>query len=450
MRNHVLTTAALLAASGLSPALAQTGTTAVPVATGPLSPSQGQAKVSGVMPGRLGPDHPFLTYEEPRDWDLRARVDVRSFQTTAFASNAGTPPVGIDFWNFPNVQVFFPVAEQTSYSLADRANTVATLSFDGDLYDDTPVYLERLAGDSNYVRLDANDISNGRQARLIVETRHRSWRVRIDEQGLDQIPWWRGDVPEEAKLGLLPTFGIDLLPQDQAAIRVRVDQWNGGNDPKNAPPYLLAKYFFRRIVEEIQPVGELFEDNLLQNIASRIQVSGIGNTGIFLRGPSLTLGENLGSEFDMAGLFVGACRSVGIPARTVIAVEVEDPFTDQFIPNPREPEEYRAFAEFYLYDERTGDGGWIPVDPFRQREREGNRVNGTLRDSYRFFGNHEDLFRSVPVAFNIHPPINGVTEYASPALWGWRPSSDLPPVAFQNIDISTGGAPVTAADMPRP
>jgi len=102
-------------------------------------------------------------------------------------------------------------------------------------------------------------------------------------------------------------------------------------------------------------------------------------------------------------------------------------------------------VEFFLYDEESGDSGWIPVDVVQMRKG-GSRAKRMDRD-WPFFGTHDELDHFIPLSFHFHPPTT-VRAYGSPALWGWFVTPAPPAAAFQQLTFATYNTPVRGGQQP--
>jgi len=87
-----------------------------------------------------------------------------------------------------------------------------------------------------------------------------------------------------------------------------------------------------------------------------LQGAGYGNA-------KFTVMQMKGNDMDMAPAFVGLCRALGIPARTVIGYKIPPGLAQGGLAD------YNSWAEFYL------DGvGWVPTDPSEARKSPSKRA----------------------------------------------------------------------------
>ncbi|MEO1512607.1 MAG: hypothetical protein AAFU70_11070, partial [Planctomycetota bacterium] len=108
--------------------------------------------------------------------------------------------------------------------------------------------------------------------------------------------------------------------------------------------------------------------------------------------------------------------------------------------------EIRAHVEFYLHDQATRTGGWIPADPARLREMSSRAPN--LDRDWPFFGTHDELEYRAPFAFHAHPPTS-VRAYGAPAFWGWIGTPGTPAAAIQGFTFDIRSASVRRDDAER-
>jgi len=89
---------------------------------------------------------------------------------------------------------------------------------------------------------------------------------------------------------------------------------------------------------------------------------------------------------------------------------------------------------------------WVPVDVVRMR-RSGSRAK-PIDQKWPYFGEHDELDRVIPFAFQFHPPTT-VVAHGSPAFWGWLVTPKPPDRVLQTVRFLAITAPVTIEDQRR-
>ncbi len=373
------------------------------------------------------PEHPFLTYEHPEDWTLRATLRVRGWQNERDAFER--PPV----WNFTTAAVIFPLVDRTSAAHLDPASAVGELRFNDRVVSSTFTPITGYPGGATYARFDAQEVS-AREMTLEVTLLARAWRTKFDEEAALSVGWPTGEWPAEAASAFTPQAGVEVPPggrPDDAELDRLLERWTDGNDPKSIPPVTLAKWLAAKVIEHVQPSSDGLNRGRYR----------LGFEGFQLQGAPVTARTGRGSPFDMTALLAAVYRRAGLPARVVICYR-EVGNRD----NAREREQtgasrLRAYVEFYLYDEPNQRGGWIPVDIVEIR-RQSSRAR-PIDEGWEYFGSHRDLDLYIPLAFHFHPPTT-VRSYGSPSLWGWFITPTPPTLAYQQLDVTAYGTPVRA------
>jgi len=153
-------------------------------------------------------------------------------------------------------------------------------------------------------------------------------------------------------------------------------------------------------------------DHLVSNVGIvtpyELRGAGYGNA-------KFTVTQLKGDDMDMASAFVGLCRSIGIPAVTVIGVKIPAGISEGEINN------FHGWAEFYL------DGvGWVPADP-----AEGRR--NIQRRSY-YFGSLDERRMAVSKGRDVTliPPQQGAKlNFWIKGYW----EGDQKPMTDPTVDI---------------
>lgn len=384
------------------------------------------------------PDNPFLTFRQPQNWSTRVQVDI-----TAFEQNNALR-VEIQDWTFETLAVIFPIMRGTAASTADPRDASGELRVADRTFTREFRLIDGYHSDAAYGRWDARELFRVRDIALVYEASVRAWETVFDEQAATRIGWPEGEWPTEARGTFAPQYGVDFTTEFAQSTRVideRIRQWTEGRDPKSIPPVTLAKFLAGRVLEGVQPTTDG-----LQRGRSRIRR---GFEGFSLQGADRTLEAGRGTPFDMVAALAGVYRRAGLPARIVIGLREFDPFNTRDVANRDElsgATALHAYVEFFLYDEKTGAKGWIPVDIIQLR-RQSSRAR-PLEQPWAYFGTHDELDHFIPLAFHFHPPTT-VRAYGSPGLWGWFATPGSPEQAFQRLTFATFNTPVRGGQRPR-
>jgi transglutaminase-like putative cysteine protease len=164
----------------------------------------------------------------------------------------------------------------------------------------------------------------------------------------------------------------------------------------------------------------------------------------------------------LCNLYAALLRAAGIPARIVFGATIdesqliEQPFVfslgDPFFgvgnrrynqigpfyfvsPRPR------VWVEFFLFDDSTGKGDWIPVDLTRQMRE--SSAPPPLDRPWRFFGNHDELHLTIPVS-SVYAVSGGESPDWVPALWSWQTDPTLPFFIDATIQVRIEAPRVTS------
>ncbi len=379
------------------------------------------------LPEDEPPDNPFLTYDHPEDWTLRATLRVRGWQNERDAYSP--PPV----WDFATAAVIFPLVDQTAAANLDPGTAAGELSFNDVAVTNTFTPITGYPGGATYARFDAKEIS-AREMTLEVTLLARAWRTKFDEEAARKIAWPTGEWPAEAASSFTPQIGIEVPPggrPDTAELDRLIKTWTDGNDPKSIPPVTLAKWFAAKVIEHVQPSSDGLNRGRYR----------LGFEGFQLQGAPITARTGRGSPYDMTALLAAVYRQAGLPARVVICYRETDADDDANDRDDKGASRLRAYVEFYLYDEPSQRGGWIPVD-IAEIRKQSSRAR-PIDQPWQYFGTHPDLDLYIPLAFHFHPPTT-VRSYGSPALWGWFVTPTPPNLAYQQLTFTAYGTPVTA------
>lgn len=260
-----------------------------------------------------------------------------------------------------------------------------------------------------------------------VEVPVTSYQTRIDEARAFAVDWPTEQWPPEILQNLDAQLFIETGDPDIARL---VERWTNGQ-PRRARPYMLAKILAGRVLEHYQPTGGTLEG---ERVGFNVATDAVLTSGFRVFGAAPAARDGIGPPLDMANLLTAVYRTAGLPARTVIGLELRRPDDRADADRPS----IRSWTEFYLYDEQFDRGEWIPVDILQQRAFS-NRAPA-LDQRWQYFGHNEEFDFVVPIAFHWHPP-TVVVNSGPPALWGWVTEPD-PPVASQEVRVNGFGTPM--------
>ncbi|MFG0256966.1 MAG: transglutaminase family protein [Phycisphaerales bacterium JB043] len=265
----------------------------------------------------------------------------------------------------------------------------------------------------------------------------RTHSLRFDERHAMRIPW-PTEWPEEALHALEP----QLLVPDAPIFEELVARWVG--DPSRSTPAMAAKRLMGALVNEFRPSGLLVDWNTPLPGSIR---------GLRPISADVAAEEMIGTSLDMSAVLVGLYRAAGIPARVVLGYDIgaspdgleipsRDNFEDCQLVDPDDSPQnpvVRGWVEFYLYDEQTNQGAWIPVDPLLQH-RNSSRVP-PVEQSWKFFGNAPCGAIRIPLAHHVASPYDDVGTVWPPSFLSW----DANPVSIGSTQYTI----LSAMEMPR-
>jgi hypothetical protein len=388
--------------------------------------------------GDRRPDEPplnaYLTYDNPQRWTARTQVDIAAFEFTTRAQ------VEIQFWSFDTLAVIFPVIRETAAASGDPTTVKGELRVADRPVTTDYTLIQGYHSDAIYTRWDARELVDIREVSLVSESSVRAWETTLNERAASAVGWPKGPYPIEARSTFQTQFGVgytEFIDDADQSVPGLIKLWTEGRDPKSIPPLQLAKYLAGRVIELVQPANPGFQRGRPRR--------SLGFEGFRLLGPDRTIAGGRGSPFDIACVLAAVYREAGLPARIVVGLREFDEYdTDDLT---REEllgiDALHAYVEFFLYDEDSGDSGWIPVDPVRIR-RQSSRAK-PLDQAWEYFGTHDELDHFIPLAFHFHPPTT-VRAYGSPGLWGWYATPSVPEMAFQQLTFATFNTPVRGRD----
>lgn len=333
--------------------------------------------------------------------------------------------------------------------------------------------------------------------------------TRYDDSRAERIGW-PSEWPHAVRPALDPS---PYIPSDHQFVAELLDEWTQGN-PRALNPAVLAKHLAGRIIDAVQPNGLGVVPLNRFTSTSTFEINGPcddSNAGLwvlpggprpfhptrrehdirdpvqFIRGfnvyepagviansncffPRIRQPVETGraNPAVIANLYVALLRAAGIPARVVIGTEIS-PEDLRGVPNAHLPRRsfpdvtvngvrfstrgthIRFWTEFYLFNEDSNRGEWIPVDLHRQRQ-ESSRAPSIDRP-WRYFGNHDELDEIVPLT-SVYTAVEARMPGTIPTLWGWETDPDQPRVSLDSVlRVEAAGQARRAndgLDAPRP
>lgn len=384
---------------------------------------------------------------KPHDWTLTTTVTVRIDQS--HPDSKGMPTT--TGFKFDTASVIFPVLVDTASSVTaptrpaenleeGRPYAWGRLMLNDQTVDEHPSYLTDYPCGVRLGKWIARDWA-GQEVSLEVKLPVTSYQTRFDEKTA-ALATWPDAWPDAAASCFKAQYWIDADPKkgggayDMAPVKDLVKRATAGKDPKAVGPVMLAKVLAMEVMEAIQPSGQGL------NFARTGELEGVD-----LKGAPQTILDGRGSDYDMVCVLAAVYRAAGLPARTVIGLDVGESKADgkKFL-GKRGSSELRAWVEFALMDPKDSTLVWVPVDVVRMR-KSGSRSR-PFNQAWPFFGTNDELDRVIPFAFQFHPPTT-VVSHGSPAFWGWLVTPKPPDQVIQTVRFSVITTPVTAEEQRR-
>ena len=359
-------------------------------------------------------ENPFLTKSPPSRWDARREIHI-------FASDfvhrgaGGNRQAFTDTMTFNSVKVVAPMIQGCATATLDIDRFETSLSFDhNDI--DTEVELIPDLQCQEQVGVWEGSRLQGRKMALKIEGPVTTYGVKINERAANSVQWPTNGYPAEVANCLEPQLFIESDDPSVVGLMKKLT----ANNPQGPPPYMVAKALAGMVQEQFQPSGAGTITHQHGRFGA-IEVDGAADAARKMKG----------SEPDMAALLCALYRAAGIPARIVVGWDVAgSPGGRAHVPAPNavcraifDPDIashaiMRTWVEFYLYDEPSQKGGWIPVDVFMLRQSSSRM--GQLERLWDGFGGGMCFDHLVPITFHFVPPQTTIAA-EDPALWGWQP-----------------------------
>lgn len=365
-----------------------------------------------------------ITKGRTRNWTLKTFLQVQSYQTPINQMPADKMPTILAF-KFTTAAIVLPISPASAGCEPNMKSLQSDLRMDQRTIEAKPQIGENYPAGTRLARWEMRN-GEGRLVSLDTQIALTTWEVAFDEAKAAKATWPAGNKwPKVPQSTFAPQKWVE---SSSPVVAEAVRQWTEGKPPQAVSPVQLAKHFLGKVVETIQISG----DGLVSGRTGMLQ-------GFDLKGAEQTLRDKRGSEHDMACVLCAVYRNAGLPARTVIGLDVtESKGQDSVLGGKKKGDRLRSWVEFCLYDESTGKELWVPVDPARQRGNS-SRVPAFDRP-WKYFGNNDDLDDVLPIAFQYHPPTT-VIAHGSPCFWGWLTTPELQ-FAEQSMRWLTATTPI--------
>lgn len=385
-----------------------------------------------IAPPSVRAQTPFLTTTESRDWIVTAMVNGESHPVYRILSNSKAPGFRVSTaFDIDSAAFVYPVLQSSATHKLRAGPITSSLGVDGVVYDTTVTLLPGYQAGEQLGRWELPAL-RGNLLRFSVDLPMTCRSVSFDERRAAKVPWPKHPWPAVAASALLPQLYVE---SDAPIVADRVRRWTNGK-PAALRPVRLAKLLAARVLESVRTTTDLGYIWGRQGVIA----------GMELRGAAETLRTGDGSPFDLSATLCAVYRAAGLPARVVIGYDLAASLGVQLQildihPNcqhnsnfnvDREIPIIRAWVEFFLLDEATGAGEWIPVDLYRQSQVSSRPP--PLDRPWDFFGSNPCMANVAPLSFHFHPPTT-VVNSGPPALWGWLPLPNAP-VLDQQMDFA--------------
>ena len=377
----------------------------------------------GKTPGQILTKHPF----DKRDWTLTTQARLFGIKTLVEPWDNVVSPTNI---RLDAAAAVFPLIGGTAMSEAYPDRATMEFIIEKRVVNDKPRFARGYQGPTDLMVVDAQRIDTPRlSVRATIQM--TSHDTRIDEDLARAVPW----TPLQFQWPAVPAANLQpqlFVESDSDVVRSLTNAWikaGVGGDPRRMDPYTFAKFLAGCVVEHSQPTEQLLLSSSRGAIWGDPSVTFF--SGFNVLGAAMLAADGSGPPLDLANLLCAVYRAAGIPARVVIAYDVARSLELGSLV-------VRAWTEFCLFDPRTSEEHWIPVDVLNQRKFSSRAPK--LEQTWQFFGRNEQFKFTCPVAYHWHPPTS-VTNGGPPALWGWIPTP-ANPVADQEFTMMAVGTVV--------
>ena len=101
-------------------------------------------------------------------------------------------------------------------------------------------------------------------------------------------------------------------------------------------------------------------------------------------------------------------------------------------------------VEFAMYDPKLDLTFWVPIDIDKLRLN--GRRSSQFKQTWLYFGTHDELHDYIPIAYYFHPPAS-YRAFDLPAFYGVKSSGELPEYVIQSLLIDPMVSPVSSSSM---
>ncbi|MFM7051111.1 MAG: transglutaminase domain-containing protein [Planctomycetota bacterium] len=359
---------------------------ATPQATPPSGPSAPAAST-------------IVTRSQPRVRDVQLEVNLYAQQPIGDPTGAGRGQVyGINPYDLKQASIAIPVLTRTTWTDTDFTKSTVTLFVDSvpQKIDPATVFATKpgTRQANAVVNVNAGPCND---VRIELTYQVQQWSVSVDESAAAAITWPR-EWPKELQPMLASELGIRA---DDPAIKAVAEGASKGGT-RSVTPYIAAKRAVTAMCARYRSVNQSTSE------------FGPGQSlrGIYFSQTAAGLSTGRATAVEFTADCVAALRSIGIPARVVYGLTLQDPRADKN--EDRGNVRFRFIGEFWL-----PDAGWIPFDPVRMKGQ--GAATKATDAAVKGFGNVDDLGWMLPLAYAPVP--EGYQKADRYAVWGWNLTS---------------------------
>ncbi|MEM9374570.1 MAG: hypothetical protein AAGA55_13090, partial [Planctomycetota bacterium] len=192
----------------------------------------------------------YMTYEDPKEWIVTMRAYV--FPDSRSAGFDGFPG-----WTYSDFALVMPYAPESSVSWETRTDeplVIASLGLNWLPINSNRIPTRTVPGTrAPYAWLSAPGVVSFSTANAFIESRVTCVETEFNQDAAWNVPWATHPT-------LTPWLSLDPVYDtvDEGApdrVGMLLEQWTGGNDPKQIPPVQLAKYLTACVLERTRTTG---------------------------------------------------------------------------------------------------------------------------------------------------------------------------------------------------